>query len=181
MGHKGRWIRSASLLMEDGAFWMAHMGLFWEIMHFWLTTVLFWWNMELFGWKIGILCSWMKYWLFLVDCGPLCVDMGLLWWNAGLFRRGISVTWVTHCQTATRCNTLQHAATHITELVGSVAPVMTPKNCNTRQQTAPQNCNTLQQTAPQNCNALQYTATHCNTLKHTATHCNTLQQTLPDL
>ena len=34
VGHKGRWIRSASLLMEDGAFWMAHMGLFWEIMHF---------------------------------------------------------------------------------------------------------------------------------------------------
>ena len=49
--------------------------------------------------------------------------------------------------TATRCNTLQHAAT-----------------C----------CDTLHHTVT-HCNSLQHTATHGNTLQHTATHCNSVQ------
>ena len=93
-----------------------------------------------------ILCSLMKYGPFLVYCEPRCVDMGLFWWNAGLFRRNI----IGLLQRAVRLHpaaTMQHAATHVTGLLDSIAPVMTPKNCNTRRQTAPQNCNTLQQTA----------------------------------
>ena len=45
----------------------------------------------------------------------------------------------------TRCNTLQHAATHHKDI-----------------------CDTLQHIAT-HCNTLQHTATHCNTLQHTTT------------
>jgi len=66
-----------------------------------------------------------------------------------------------------RCNTLQHAATHFNTLQH------TASHFNTLQHTA-SHCITLQHTATR-CNTLQRAATHCNTPQHTATHCNTLQ------
>jgi len=65
---------------------------------------------------------------------------------------------------ATRCNTLQHAATQETKSLKNI--LYWRAVC----------CNTLQHTAT-HCNTLQHTATHCNALQHTATHCNTLQLT----
>jgi len=94
-------------------------------------------------------------------------------------------------RTATRCNTLQRAATHRGRGGGksllidfhSVYDVY--KHCTTLQHTATY-CYTLQHTATR-CNTLQHTATHCYTLQHTATndsmrqhtitHCNTMQHT----
>jgi len=73
--------------------------------------------------------------------------------------RRLSRPWWVALSCLSRCNTLQHTATH----------------CNTLQHTAT-HCNTLQHTA-QHFNTLQHTATHCNTLQHTATHCSTLQHT----
>ena len=77
-----------------------------------------------------------------------------------VIRERISTYW----QTATHCNTLQHAATH----------------CNMLQQNATR-CIILQtprrQHTASHCNTLQHTATHCNIPQHTATHCNTLQHT----
>jgi len=66
--------------------------------------------------------------------------------------------------TATRCNTLQHTATH---------------TCS---------CSKLLSTKPwgdtaTRCNTLQHASTRCNTLQHTATHCNTrllMQQLVGD-
>jgi len=54
---------------------------------------------------------------------------------------------------ATRCNTLQHTATHT-----RVLRKYTRKTYNTAT----------------HCNTLRHTATHCNTLQHTATHCKRL-------
>ena len=71
---------------------------------------------------------------------------------------------------ATRCNMLQHAATHI--FWSSVLALAGSLHCNTLQHTAT-HCNTLQYTAT-HYNTLQYTTTHCNTLQHTATHGNTV-------
>jgi len=69
----------------------------------------------------------------------------------------------THCDTcvAPLCNTLQYNVTHRN----------TATHWNILQHTAT-HCNTLQHTAT-HCNTLQHTAAHCNTLLHTATHCNT--------
>ena len=74
---------------------------------------------------------------------------------------------ILHVNTATHCNTLEHATRH----------------CN--------NCTVLQYTA-KHCNAATgnkfarwwifyswRTATHCQTLQHATTHCNTLQHTAP--
>ena len=55
-----------------------------------------------------------------------------------------------HCNTATRCNALQHNAAHY----------MGQKS---------RHCTILQR-----CNALKHTATHCNTLLRTTTHCITV-------
>jgi len=68
-----------------------------------------------------------------------------------------------------RCNTLQHTATHCSTLQHAAT------HCNTLQHTATP-CNALPHTAT-HCNALQHTATHCNALQHPTTHCNTLQHT----
>ena len=62
-----------------------------------------------------------------------------------------------------RCNRLQHTATHRNALQRTVT-----------------HCNALQRTAT-HCSALQHNATHCTALQHTATHCNTLQQRTQDL
>ena len=72
--------------------------------------------------------------------------------------------------TATKCNALQHTATHFLHATQhSVAQAAT---CHVHF-----TCSILQQSAT-HCNKVQRTATHCNTLQHTATHCNTLQHTL---
>ena len=100
--------------------------------------------------------------------------------------------------TATRCNTLQHVATHMTCLV--LARQLSD-DCNTLQHAAT-HCDTSQYTrlvspwlasflmTATHFNTLQHTATHRNThdssrpgspafwwLQHTSTHCNTLQHT----
>jgi len=87
-------------------------------------------------------------------------------------------SWRTGVDTATHCNTLQHAATHYNTLQH------TATHCSTLQHTATQaqvwllkdkcrraNCNTLHH-ALQHI-AMQHSATHCNTLQRTATQCNT--------
>jgi len=70
--------------------------------------------------------------------------------------RRLQCIWLVH----TRCNTLQHTATH----------------CHATDIYIWINCNTLQHTAT-HCNILQHTAAHCNTLQHAAAHCDTLQHT----
>jgi len=88
------------------------------------------------------------------------------------------------CRTATRCNTLQHAATHcnalFTELTRDMPHYSTLQHatthCNTLQHTAT-HCITLHNGAThrtQNSHVTCRTATHCNTLQHTATRCNAL-------
>jgi len=96
----------------------------------------------------------------------------------------------------TRCNTLQHTATHFQQQHKGRVPNTPDKlkywetatHCNTAQHTATHyntlqhtatHCNTLVPKPPTDCNTrrLQHTATHCNTLQHIATHCNTLHHT----
>jgi len=72
-------------------------------------------------------------------------------------------------RTATRCNTLQHAATHCSTLQQKLE---TATHCDTLQHAAT-HCSTLQQKLE--------TATHCNTLQHAATRCNTLQRSTCDI
>ena len=96
----------------------------------------------------------------------------------------------THCitlqQTASPCNTVQHALLENLHLRFEITLQHTATHCNTLQHTATHcsilqhtatHCSTLQHTAA-HCNTLQHTAAHCNTLQHTAAHCNTLQHTL---
>jgi len=73
------------------------------------------------------------------------------------------------CVTATRCNTLQHAATRCNTLQHAAT------RCNTLQHAATR-CNTLQDAATC-CNTLQHAATHCKTPQCNATHCNALHNT----
>jgi len=78
-----------------------------------------------------------------------------------------------HCSTlqqaATRCNTLQHTATH--QIIGEALEIRkhhdhTATHGNTLQHITTR-CNTHTATR---CNNLQHTTTHCNTLQHAATH-----------
>ena len=104
-----------------------------------------------------------------------------------LFDIGVRSHQVCDIESLTRCNTLQHTATHYNIFKSRhVCYVDIPHACSV----AATRCNTLQhiQVTPcllhrhsarlqYHCNTLQHTATHCNTLQHTATHCNTLQHT----
>ena len=78
-----------------------------------------------------------------------------------------------------RCNTLQHTATHWSTLEHTAAHCSALQNINdevsdiTSQQLCSDVCNTLQHNAT-HCNTIQHTTTHCNTLQHTKTHCSTL-------
>ena len=82
--------------------------------------------------------------------------------------------------TATRCNTLQHTATHTcscSKLLSTKPWGDTATRCNTLQH-ASTHCNTLQHTPAHAATSWRRshtgdTATSCNTLQHTATHCNT--------
>ena len=100
--------------------------------------------------------------------------------------------------TATRCNTLQHTATHyhgkifmngckeayehvkrnLRHVLQCVAHTATHCNTLTWQDIAGFVLHVHRPLCTRSCgNTLQHTATHCNTLQHTATHCNTLQHT----
>ena len=70
---------------------------------------------------------------------------------------------------ATRCNTLQHTATHCN--AGYCTTEFHVRSNRLR------DCRgrVSQPTHATYCNLLQHIATHCNTLQHSATHCNTLQ------
>jgi len=79
---------------------------------------------------------------------------------------------ITLHHTATHCNTLQHAATHIASSMSQSLSRITLHHTATH-------CNTLQQTATHIASSmsgslsritLHHTATHCNTLQHAATH-----------
>jgi len=82
--------------------------------------------------------------------------------------------------TATRCNTLKHAATQATHCntCGRCSNHQSKTHHNTPQHGATR-CNTLQHTATPADDAaiisLKHTTTHHNTLQHAATPCNTLQ------
>jgi len=105
--------------------------------------------------------------------------------------------------TATHCNTLQHATTHMSYFLFAVCCLLLGTcGCEGTLQRAATHCNTLQHTAAHfntpvvfliavcctvcvngrgstatHCSTLQHTATHCSTLQHIAAHCNTLQHT----
>ena len=95
--------------------------------------------------------------------------------------------------TATRFNTLQHTAKHVTQTNESCnQPIDTHHHILQHTATSEKKCNRMQHTATHrpsyhptafsvptatHCNTLQHTATHCNTLLHTATHCNTMPHT----
>jgi len=116
-------------------------------------------------------------------CVAVCHSFGFIFSNDYIVFQCIN----TRQHTATRCNMLQHTATHTLTYANALShiPSNIYKHCNTLQHTATR-CNTLQQTHlhPQQpyptyptklTNSLQHTATHCNTLQHTqhtATHCN---------
>ena len=91
---------------------------------------------------------------------------------------GQDVCWVQHCGTctATRCNTLQHAATLCNTLQHTATRMpfwfvnlATGAECVNKDAHWVHGCRKIY--------TLQHTATHCNTLQHTATHYNTLQHT----
>ena len=98
-----------------------------------------------------------------LQCAAPCCSV--LQWNS-------SESPADDSEAATRCNMLQHAATHM-EFLEKESQVIrshvTAIHCNIMQYTATC-CNTLQHTA-----TLQHAATYCSTLQHTATCCGTLQ------
>ena len=71
--------------------------------------------------------------------------------------------------TATRCDTLQHAATR--RNCNTLQPVYALRTLSAMLQYTTAHCSTLQQIAT-HCNTMQHDAINCNTLQHAATHCN---------
>jgi len=98
--------------------------------------------------KIGPLSSRLLFWARVNDSNVFSKS-----------RRALRTKVLSPQHTAPRCNTLHHAATHLSRSPNPREPYVQRYS----------HCNTLQHTEPR-CNTLHHAATHCDTLQRVATH-----------